>query len=239
MKILPLAVLPVLTLVCCSKPEPKPAAKSETLETLINATNEKSLFPFAVGNSWNYALEITAEAADRPKRSMAGEIQYKVTKVVKESGDSVRATIAVLQDGVQKDEQDWSCDNKGIFQVSMKSSKVPFVSKQPVIRFPVKAQDAFRWEGSGITPVGKPGTMKYAFKNDGFQENVDTEMGSMGAVFMQSAGTFKANDGTDGQLVVNSWFSPGVGLIRYRQVVGVKGVNSSITLRLKSYNVKK
>ena len=81
--------------------------------------------------------------------------------------------------------------------------------------------------------------MKYKYKNDGIQQNVDTEQGSMSALFMQTEGSFKTSDAIDGKLIVNSWFTPGVGLIRFRQVVQVKTVTSSITLRLKSYNVKK
>ncbi|MEI7986461.1 MAG: hypothetical protein WCI55_12615 [Armatimonadota bacterium] len=234
-----LAIIAIFSLAGCGKPDPKTSAKPALPDIKITAENQRTLFPFAVGNTWTYAIEIVSEGKDRPKETRTGEIQYKVTKVSNDSGDSVRATLAVMQDGKQQDEQDWSCDSKGIFQLSSKSSKTPYSPKQPVIRFPVKDQDEFKWEGTGITPIGKQGKMEYAFKNDGIQKNVDTEMESMPALFMQSAGKFMSSDGTAGQLVSNSWFSPGVGLIRYRQVIGLKGMNSAITLRLKSYNVKK
>jgi hypothetical protein len=234
-----LAIFTILSLAGCGKSDPKTSAKPKVPDLKITAENQRSLFPFAVGNTWSYAIEIVSEGKDRPKETRTGEIQYKVVRVSNDSSDSVRATLAVMQDGKQQDEQEWSCESKGIFQLSSKSSKTPYSPKQPVIRFPVKDQDEFKWEGTGITPIGKQGKMVYAFKNDGIQKNVDTEMESMPALFMQSAGTFKASDGTAGQLVSNSWFSPGVGLIRYRQVIGLKGVNSAITLRLKSYNVKK
>lgn len=240
MKTQSLLIILGLTLVGCGKSDPKLAnAKPTTPVVTVTSENQRTLFPFAVGNSWNFAIEIQTQAANRPKESVSGEVQYKVTKTIPVANDGVKATIAVMQDGKKIDEQDWICDSKGIFQISMKSSNSVFTPRQPVIRFPVKDQDEFRWEGTGVTPIGKPGSMKYAFKNDGVQPNVDTDMGTMGALFMQTGGSFKTNEGVIGNLVVNSWFSPGVGLIRYRQVISAKGVNSSLTLRLKSYNVKK
>jgi hypothetical protein len=234
-----LAIIPILALAGCGKSDPKQSKKAEPPAPKITAQNQRSLFPFSEGNSWNYDLEIVTEGKDRQKETRTGEIQYKVSKVTKGSDDSIRATLSVKEGGKVLDEQEWSIESNGIFQYSSKSVKTPFTPKQPVIRFPVKDQDEFKWEGTGMTPIGKPGKMKYAFKNDGIQKNVDTEMGSMPGLFMQSAGTFQASDGIAGELITNSWFSPGVGLIRYRQVIGLKGVNSAITLRLKSYNVKK
>ena len=204
----------------------------------VTVQNERTLFPFAEGNVWNYAIEIKTQIAGKPEQNAVGEIQYKMTKVTKESGDSVRATLAIMQGGKQSDAQEWICDSTGFYQVSAKATKVTFSTKQPVIKFPVKDQETFRWEGTGLTPIGKQGSMRYAFKNDGTVPT-DTEMGEMNAMFMESGGSFKTTDGIIGQIIVNSWFTPGVGLVRYKQEIGLKGGKSSITLRLKSYNVKK
>lgn len=223
----------------CGKPDQKLVPKSVAQTVTISEQNQRSLFPFAEGNSWIYLLEIVRQSPNQPRQSTNEEIEYKVTKVVKESDDMVRATISVIQNGKVMDVQGWSCDKNGIFQNSMKPQPVAYSPKQPVILFPAKTIGEFNWEGSGLTPIGKPGTMKYKYKNDGIQQNVDTEQGSMSALFMQTEGSFKTSDGIDGKLIVNSWFTPGVGLIRFRQVVQVKTVTSSITLRLKSYNVKK
>jgi hypothetical protein len=239
MKTQSLLIVVGVTIFGCGKPTPPANTKPAVPAVQISAQNQQSLFPFVEGNSWTFAIDLATEAPNKPRQSLTGEIQYKVDKVSKSADGSTRATISVTQNGKKQDEQEWSSESTGIYQISMKASKVAFNPKQPVIRFPVKDQEDFRWEGSGITPIGRPGVMRYAFKNDGIQANVDTDMGTMSALFMQTGGTFKSNDGIGGQVVVNSWFSPGVGLIRYRQVIGVKGVNSSITLRLKSYNVKK
>ena len=223
---------------CGNSGSPSTAKAPEVAQVKVTPQNQLSLFPLEVGNTWTYVMEVVAQSATAPKQSLTAEIQYKIIKVTKDSADSAHATLAVMQDGKQQDEQEWGYDSKGLYQLSMKAAKTPFTPKQPVIKFPPKEGGTFKWEGSGLTPIGKPGTMRYAYKNDGNQ-NVDTEMGQMNALFMQTGGSFKATGGIQGQLIVNSWFSPGVGLVRYRQVVYVKGANSSITLRLKSYTVKK
>ena len=238
MKTLPSIFLTGALAVGCGTPGTKVAAKTpDVKQASVTVKNQRTLFPFVEGNTWTFGLEISAQIANRPKQNLTGVLEYKVSKVFKDSPTATRAIIEVLQDGKKQDEQEWGNDEKGIFQVSMKSTRQAYSPKQPVIRFPVKDQDTFRWEGTGLTPDGKQGSMKYVYKNDGMQ-NVDTEMGQMNALFMQSAGTFKGNDGSIGQLVVNAWFTPGVGLVRYRQVIQLKGANTSITLRLKSYTVK-
>ncbi len=239
MKFSPHIFLFGLMTIGCGSSNAKPVQNSpEVREVKVSAENQQSLFPFVEGNTWSFATEVVAESTNRPKQIMSGILEYKVAKVIQDSPTSKRAIIEVSSDGKKQDEQEWSSDEKGIFQISMKSPRVPFLPKQPVVRFPVKDQDTYRWEGTGLTPLGKQGSMRYAYKNDGMQ-TVDTEMGQMNGMFLQTGGTFKATDGTVGQLIVNAWFSPGVGLVRYKQEIQVKGGKSAITLRLKSYNVKK
>ena len=224
---------------CASSPSSKPQSKTDVAvpEVKITTANQRDLFPFAEGNKWTYSVDITRQLAGRNRETTTGEMEYQITKVTKDGGFT-KATISVLQDGVRKDEQQWGVDDKGIYQLSIRKDRVAYTPKQPVVRFPIKDQDKFDWDGKGLTPIGKLGRMVYAFKQDGMQ-NADTAMGSLYCVYMQSGGGFKNNDGTAGKIGVNSWFAPGIGLARYRQVVAVKEGESSITLRLKSYTVKK
>lgn len=215
---------------------PKADTSVKPGNVLVEADKQSSLFPFKEGNSWTYAVEIQRQLVKKPRENASLEMEYRVTKVSKDGGFT-KATIAIMQNGVKKDEQIWGMDDKGIYQVAMRSTQTPYNPKQPVLRFPVKDQEEFKWDGSGLTPVGKMGQMTYAFKVDGMQD-ADTEMGSMHCVYMQSAGSFKNNDKTVGVIAVNSWFSPGIGLARYRQVIRVKEGESAITLRLKRYTVK-
>ena len=240
MKFLPFVpALGILIVGCGGGTVPKPTSKTtETKNTKITAANQRSLFPFAEGNKWTFGMEVELELAGRSKQVIKGELMYKMTKVIKDSPTASRAIIEVWRDEKKQDEQEWGVDDKGIYQISMKGNRQAYSPKQPVIRFPVKDQDTFQWEGSGMTPISKPGTMKYVFKADGMQM-VDTDMGTLNGLFMQSGGTFKASDGTPGGLAVNAWFGPGIGLLRYRQLIRLKGGNTTITLRLKSYTVKK
>ena len=223
----------------CSSTAPKPAdPKSDVKALTITSKDQKTLFPFAEGNTWIYTLEIAAQATNTPKKSMSGELRYTISKVFNDSPTASRAIIDVFQGTKKSDTQEWGCDDKGLFIISTGADHKAYSSRQPILHFPIKDQDSFKWEGSGTTPVGKPGKMTYAYKYDGTQM-VDTDMGQMNAAFMQSAGVFKTDSGEFGKLGVNSWYCPGVGLVRYRQEIELKNAATAITLRLKSYNVKK
>ncbi len=243
MKIQSIIVLCTVAIVGCGKSDPISGANKPkpTPEVKITTQNQNSLFPFAVGNSWTFAMEVTMESPNQPRSTGNLIVQYAVTKVTNEGG-AIKATIDVSSNGKVQDQQIWSVDNTGIYQISSRptprTEPLIFEPKQPVIRFPVKDQENFRWTGKGLTPVNKKGSMKYVFKCDGNQ-TVDTEMGPMNSLFMQSGGTFATDEGVEGGLVINAWFSPGVGLARYRQEIITKTAKSTITMRLKSYNIKK
>ena len=243
MKTQSIIVVCAVAIVGCGKSDPASTTSNPkaTPEVKITTQNQSSLFPFAVGNSWTFAMEVSLEAPNQPRSTGNLVVQYTVTKVTNE-GSTVKATLDVSNNGKVQDQQVWSVDSTGIYQLSTKvtprTEPLLFVPKQPVMRFPIKDQETFKWEGTGLTPINKKGTMKYAFKCDGNQ-TVDTEMGSMNSLFMQTGGSFKTDEGVEGGLVINAWFSPGVGLVRYRQEIGTKTAKSSITMRLKSYNIKK
>ncbi|MEI8280866.1 MAG: hypothetical protein WCG75_00535 [Armatimonadota bacterium] len=243
MKIQSVIVVCVLAIVGCSKSDPAGTTNKPKVapEVQITTQNQKSLFPFAVGNSWTFAMEVSLETPNQPRSTGNLIVQYTVTKIATE-GSTVKATLDVSNNGKVQDQQVWAVDSTGIYQVSTRPTPRPdallFEPKQPVMRFPIKNQETFIWEGKGLTPVNKKGTMKYAFKCDGNQ-TVDTDMGSMNALFMQTGGSFKTDEGVLGNIIINAWFSPGVGLARYRQEIITKTAKSSITMRLKSYNIKK
>jgi hypothetical protein len=232
------ASLGIVTIGCGSSAQKPSQVMLDVKEVKITPQNQRSLFPITVGNSWVYTMEASAQSLKNPKKSMTGVLGYRVVKVLKVAPFAVRATIEVFLGGKKTDEQDWVMDDKGLFLVSTGAVKKAYSPRQPILKFPLKDQDNFKWEGTGSTPIGKPGKMTYAFKYDGMQ-NADTDMGQMNAAFMQSVGAFKTDGGEIGKMGVNSWYSPGVGLVRYKQEIELKGAATSITLRLKSYNVVK
>lgn len=197
----------------------------------------KSLFPFKEGNSWVYEVQVEQQIQGQNPQGSTTEMEYRVTKVINE-GKVTRAIISVYQGTEKKDEQEWAVDDTGIYQLSIRTNRVAYNPRLPVVRFPLKDQDKFQWKGTGLTSISKVGQMTYNFKNDGTID-ADTAMGSMKCVYMESGGSFKTNEGIEGIVGVNAWFAPGVGMARYRQRFVLKQGSNNITLRLKSYNVKK
>ena len=216
---------------------PNTASNTKAGKSSGSYDDPKSLFPMHEGNSWQYSIEVETQLVNRPKSVATAEMEYRISKVIKD-GASTRAIVSVFQDGRKKDEQEWESDDKGIFMLSSKPSRIPFTPKQPIVLFPLTNSKEIKWEGNGNTPFGIQGHMNLVYKNDGVQD-VDTDMGSMNAAYIQSSGPFTTKDGKKGFVGVNSWFSPGVGLVRYRQVLATNGGQSGLTIRLKSYTVKK
>ncbi len=211
------------------------APKLPTVE--LTASNQREIFPFKEGNSWVFTVEAEQAAAGQQARSSNAEMEYRVTKVW-EDGGLTHATLSIFQNGQKKDEQEWAVDDKGLYQISVHATKKAFSPKLMEVKFPVKDQEDFKYSGTGLTPIGKMGKLTYAFKNDGIMA-ADTDMGAAKSIFIESVGTFEADGGAKGRIAVNQWFAPGIGLVRLKQIVILGQASTSVTLRLKSYNVKK
>lgn len=223
-------------LVGCGSGTYKPVpVKEPKAEDSAKITPEQ-LYPLTVGNKWTYALEITRELEGKPAESGTVEIGYEVKSVSNPSAGVKRAVITMTEDGKPKDEQSWETDSTGVHQLSVGANPISFSPKQTIVKFPIKFDEVIDYKGSGITPLGQQGTMEYKFSTHEMQP-VDTDAGRMNGLFIESSGTFKASSG-EGVVGNNSWFVPGVGLARFKQIVQVKGGRSSLTLRLKSYTIK-
>jgi hypothetical protein len=229
----------VLSLAGCGKSEyepTKPLVKAK--EYKIDPANLANLFPLAEGNTWTYVLESSTQRKGSEAVPGTSEFEYRVKTVVKESDSATRAILEVYRDGERRDEQEWLTDSTGIYQLSLGNDRKPFSPKQIVIKFPFKDGEMYTWEGDGPTPIGVRGHMKYSSKIDSMQP-IDTDVAGekMVGLFVENAGTFKTSEG-EGILAQNTWFVPGVGLARYKQVLKLKDVEAVLTLRLKSYTVK-
>jgi hypothetical protein len=229
-----------LLLAGCGKSEYQPVAKPATpkKEYKIDPNNYANLFPFAEGNSWTYNLESTAQNSKGEELKTTAEFEYRVKTLIKESDTAKRVILEIYRDGEVKDEQEWMVDSTGLYQLSLGASRKAFRPKQIVLKFPIQEKDLVKWEGTGPVPNGGEGKMKYEFKTDQLQP-IDTDVAgeSMMGLFVENAGSFVGPKG-EGILAQNTWYVPGVGLARYKQVVRVNGGEAVITLRLKSYTVK-
>lgn len=211
------------------KPEPK--------KMNLTADNQQTLYPLTEGSSWVYSMELERQMTGKQAERGQSLLEYRVAKSVKEGATATRATVEVYRNDVMEDTQEWYKDNSGVYQVSVGKDKKAYTPPQFIVKFPIKDQEEYTWKGNGTTPVGKRGELNYIFKCEGMM-NADTDMGAMHSVFVSSSGSFKAGDGQEGIIATNSWFAQDIGLIRYRQLVKIKGGQSTITLKLKSYTVK-
>ncbi len=220
----------------CGKGEYKPVPVKEPKVEGVDKITPDQLYPLKVGNKWNFALEISREIEGKAPENATVEIGYEVKSVTNPSTGVTRGVIAMSEEGKEKDEQVWEVDSTGIHQISVGKTPITFSPKQTIVKFPLKFEEVYDYKGTGITPLGEAGTMDYKFSTHEAQP-VDTDSGRMNGIFIESSGTFKSPKG-EGVVGNNSWFVPGVGLARFKQVVSVKGARSSLTLRLKSYTIK-
>ncbi len=225
-----------LAVIGCGKSEYKPVPVEEVKTEIPTKISPEQLYPLKVGNQWTYALEISRELEGKPAESGSVEIGYEVKSVSNPSTGVTRGVIVMTEEGKPKDEQVWEIDSAGVHQISVGKTPVAYSPKQTIVSFPLKFDEIRSFKGTGITPLGENGTMDYKFSTHEPQP-VDTDSGRMSGLFIESSGTFKSAKG-EGVVGNNSWFVPGVGLARFKQVVQIQGGRSSLTLRLKSYTIK-
>lgn len=226
---------------CTPKPAKyKPVAAPTVTPIVITAENQKSLFPAVVGNSWVYQLEREAKAQNQATPTLSQkEITYKISKVEVQPDKSTLLALEVYQDDDIVDQQEWQIDDTGIYQLNMTKDKVAFSPKQPLVKFPVKPQEKIKWEGRGLTAFGKPGNSTVELLTSDIQ-TVDTGVGPISAQAFEAGGIFKTDEKRiEGATIATTWMSPGIGIVRYQQIVQVQGGSFKTTLRLKNYNLNK
>ena len=195
--------------------------------------------PHTEGSNWTYQIEIEQQRQGTPPVRSSGEITYKID-AAKKRGDDTHFLLGIYQDGKKKDEQMWSAGPKGIYQVSIGPQRREFDPPQPVIVFPVKTGDLFKWKGTSRAASGRRVSSQMEGAAVGWQ-TVDTAMGQADAMLIETQSVFDltATNGqkVQGGTVTDSWFRPGVGIVRYRQTTRAANGAIATTLRLKSYKI--
>lgn len=233
-------LVPVLSvsLVGCGKSEYVPQKPKVEVSTVdLTTLKPEQLMPLKEGNSWTYELSVVRAEADKPEVQGTAELTYTVKGVSNPSNGVTRATLAVTENGNPKDNQVWETDANGVYQLSVGSNPITFTPRQQIVKFPLKPDEKYKYEGTGVSPLGGSGKLSYEFAMHEMQP-VDTDSGSLNGFFVESSGTFKGERG-EGVVGNNSWFVPDVGLARFKQVIKDAKSSTAITLRLKSYNIKK
>lgn len=221
--------------------KPSPAKPPEPLA--FQPGDELSMFPLAVGNQWTYTAESTQAVQGRGSGSGKFEMTLKVLKVTPIAGGN-RADIEVItsqstagaETKSNTDRQVWDVTSKGIYQLSVGQPPVPFEPSQPNILFPPDEGREFSYKGTGVTPAGGKGSITIESKILPAQM-VDAESDSYSAIPVESKGTFQVGN-TKGQMAALAYWSPKVGLVRFRQELSTGNAIATLTLKLKAKTIR-
>lgn len=227
-----LAALAGLALVGCGSKngyEPKPAKKVEPIT--ITAGKEADLFPLKMGNQWVYEAETNFQN-QQGSGSQQEEITFRVTKV-ETTGRGTEAVLDIINKGKVVDQTGWLVNDSGLYQTSSNKLSQRYEPPQMLIKFPVKTGESFDQVGKGPTPLGGVGNQTAKSKVLGIQE-IDTAAGRVSALAVEQRSEF-SKDGKAATSLTMMWFSPGKGLVRFRQDTAAGTTQASQLFRLKSF----
>lgn len=214
--------------------KPTPAKPVEAAN--VKAGDEKLLFPLKEGNQWTYTGQTVTRVQGR-QASTDFEMVFKIVKVTpKGSGAVADIEVTTTLPNSKVDHQRWEVNDKGIYQVAVGNPPVAFNPPQPIALFPAEPDRKFAWKGTGVTPGGGNGTANLESKTLAAQE-VDGATDRFSALGVETKGTFQVGK-AKGQVASMAFWSPNVGLVRYRQEIMV-GENVAVqTLRLKAKTLR-
>ena len=194
---------------------------------------DQNYIPIAEGKQWTYTAETIKQTEARQTHLPESEVIYKITKV-ENIAEGQQVTWEIKVGDKVTDRQIWIVTKDGIYQSVVGLKQKKFTTPQPIVLFPISEHPTFEWRGSGALPDGTLGSNIVKSRLDGTQE-ADTEMGRVKALAISSDLDFATTTGRGkGTSVV--WLSPGVGIVRFKQVVSQGNVMLSETLRLKSHS---
>lgn len=214
----------------CNKSETTAAVSAEPAVAPLDTSPgyEQRIMPFKVGNRWVYALETMRIRGGR-RAEAATDVTYEVVKV-----DGSNATIEVTnKDKKVVDRQVWRLNDKGLYQVSVSTNNVAYDPPQPVAMFPIQSNKTFNWSGRGVLPTGERGSMSSEATVREPME-VDTPAGRFNSIPIET--TFKLSGGAVGNGDSVTFFTPGIGIVRFRQTIKTDVETGNLTLKLKEKN---
>ena len=202
----------------------------------VKPGDEASLFPLKTGNQWTYTVESQTRIGNQTGTGRT-EMVFKVLEVTPGANGTVaKIEVKTTTRNAKSDSQIWEVNKSGIYQRSVGIPPVPFTPMQPVVMFPVEAGKKFSWKGTGLTAGGKLGASIIECRILPQQE-VDGEGARYTAIGVESRGTFTIGK-TKGVMGALSYWTPGVGLVRYRHEVGYENRVEVLTLKLKAKTVR-
>lgn len=228
-----------------SEKEYKPEPKKTSAVTEVPAGEDKTLFPISVGNQWTYN-SVSESVVDGKPRRVEMNITMEIKKVEPE-GTGQKVTVEMREEDVVKSTQIWKVDDTGVYQVSVatETTSASFNPPQLLLKFPVKVDEEWTYNGSGPTALGLKSSIKAKSKNKGPQIT-DTYAGEVSAYSIETTsqltGTGTTQDGKSvplaGSMQAVAFYAPKMGMVRLQQTVAGRTGGETVTLQLMQSNVK-
>ncbi len=217
-----------------------PKKPAEAIPYNLAPGQDADLFPAAEGNTWVYS----SKAVVNPGGAMnEGELTFKCVKVEQlPEGKLVKIDI-VSKDPSKPEKTAWLITKDGIYQVAAGSQGSQFVPRQPVVPFPAQPGKEFSWEGTGLLPGLTNGKSTLTGTITGVVE-AETEIGRFKALAVDTTQrwTIPAKDKqpeTRGESHSTIYYAPKVGIVRFRQELGLSsGATAVQIITLKSKTLK-
>lgn len=212
--------------------------------TPVAAGEDKTLFPIAVGNQWTYESASQAVVEGKP-RSVTQSITMEI-KSIEPDGNGQKVSFELREEDVVKSTQIWKVDDTGVYQVSVKTetAEAKFNPPQCVLKFPVKVEEEWTYNGTAPSAVGAASKVSGKSINKGPQL-VDSYAGQVSAYRVDTAHTIKGSLVQAGKTVplegtMNSsaFFAPKMGMVRLVQTVQGRAGAETVTLQLLQSTVK-
>lgn len=236
-----LAIIFASILVGCSPGSGGPTTGKKEPVVANAAKSASDLLPLTEGNAWTYYIESEIVAPNgQSERSNTTRI-LKIGKVSKDA-KGTRADLLFLDDKQKLLATIRVLSNdKGLYQTGVQA---PNRSAQnfsvPLLwaPFPYKLDETIKWTGTGPFPgIDGQGQISAGITGRGPAE-ADTMTGRFKCERIESVQMFSTNK-MKFRTEQISWFSPGVGLVRNKEVVANdQGARQSSIMLLKSYTVK-
>jgi hypothetical protein len=208
----------------------KPTPIVEAPKVDASAITATSILPLKAGTSWTYAMQTQSRPAGLVN-AVDGDLSFTIASV--EPSPKGQKIVVELKTGDKlSDRQTWLLNDKGLYQLTAGLKDVAFTPMQPLVLFPVKEGDDFRWKGTGLCPDGVVGNMESASHVLGSQQ-VDTAKGKESGLAITTV-TKYSHGKAIGLLQNTNWFKPNVGIVRLKQTLAVPKGAVETTLALKS-----
>lgn len=206
-----------------------PKAPKEIPPASLAAGEESKIFPIQIGNRWRYNMERMAQLGTN--RIPQNDDFFLEVKNVQDIPEGKRITLEQIKNDVTVDRQTWEIRKDGIYEVSLGLDN-PTTNTPPVpqIPFPIEKDKKFSYTGQALTPFGKVGKVTIEGTIIG-PEEVDTNMGRLSAIRVDSKKTFEVDAKRKGTEETSTWYAPNVGIVRMVQTT-MASTNAAAVLKL-------